>query len=317
MNFYGCDIAKDTFEVYGPAGRLEVRNEPMSIRTWLKSTPKDAVIALESTGGYGMALAHIAHRMGRTVFVLAPRQIAAHRRSLGRRAKNDRMDARLIADFIESNHHKLHAYEPWAEPWKSLRDTVRLRTRLAHDRARIATRMRAFGCSIREIAGTTRGIKHTMLRLDAKIQDLLKSVPEAKAVGSAKGVGPLTAAASIAALKQVPFKDSDAFVAFMGADLIVSDSGKQKGRRVISSWGDVTLRSLFYIAGKTAARSLEWKPYAKTLEARGMKPIQIHCAIGRRLARIVFSLYHSGQMYDPAKVAPKSKSAPPRLAEQT
>ncbi len=316
MGFYGCDMSKDNFEVHGPDGRLEVKNEPLCIRAWLRAIPKDAVIALESTGGYGIALAELAHKSGRTVYLLAPRQIAAHRRSLGRRAKTDKMDARLIAEFIESNHQHLHPYEPWEEPWKTLRDTVRLRTRLAHDRARIALRMRAFGCSMREIAGVTKGLKQMMLKLDANIQAQLRTVPEAKAVGSPKGVGPLTAAASIAALKHVPFKDADAFVAYMGADLIVSDSGKFKGRRIISSWGDVTLRCLFYLAGKSAAHSPEWKSYVQKLEARGMKPIQIHCAVARRIARIVYHLYHSGEMYDPDKIPQKAQDARPKLASQ-
>jgi transposase len=314
--FYGCDIAKKEFEVDGPDGRLSVNNEPASIRTWIKTTPKDAVIALESTGGYGLALAEIAHKSGRTVFVLAPRQIAAHRRSLGRRAQTDKMDATLIAEFIRANHDQLHPFQPWAEPWKGLRDTVRLRTRLARDRARIAMRMRAFGYSDRQTVKVTKGIKDLMQELDAKIKKQLNNVLESEAVSSPKGIGPLTAAASIAALKQIPFKDKDAFVAYIGLDLIVSDSGTQKGKRAISSWGDVTLRNLYYLAGKTAANTTEWQGYVAKLQRRGMKPIQIHCAIARRLARIVYSLFHTRELYDPLRIVPKPSDSPPMLALQ-
>jgi transposase len=309
-------MSSKEFEVSWNEERLVVKNEPLEIRAWLKTTPKDAVIALESTGSYGLALAELAHKMGRKVYVLAPRQIFAYRRSLGRRAKNDKIDAKLIAQFIEANHRQLHPFEPWAEPWKSLRNTVRLRTRLAMDRARVAIRMRAFGCKMREIAKVTRGIKDFMLKLDKEIQEQLRNIPETKAVCSPKGIGPLTGAAAIAALKQVPFQTHDAFVAYMGMDLIVSDSGKHKGLRTISSWGDMTLRTLFYMAGRTASQSSEWQPYITKLKERGMKPIQIHCAIARRLARIVFTLYHSGQLYDPALLDRKCKNAHPRLASQ-
>ena len=296
---------------------MQIKNDPLAIKGWLKTLPKDAVIALESTGGYGMALARIAHRSGRTVFMLAPRQVSAYRRALGRRAKNDHLDAGLIRDFVEVNHMHLHAYEPWAEPWRRLRDTVRLRTRLAKDRGRIALRMRAFGKPSREIASATRGLKQYILKLDRQIEEELKDIPEAKAVRSPRGIGPLTTAGTVATLKQIPLKTADAFVAFTGLDLIVSDSGKSKNKRAISSWGDETLRSLFYMAGKTAASLPEWSDYVATLAARGMKPIQIHCAVARRLARIAFALYRSGQTFDPEKICPKKKpAAPSMLAKQ-
>lgn len=310
-------MAHEGFEALGPDTAVAVSNDRKAIREWVKTTPEDAVIALESTGGYGVALAEIAHRLGRKVYVLAPRQIVAHRRSLGRRAKNDRLDARLIRDFIQKNHELLQPFEPWAEPWKSLRSTVRLRTRLARDRARIALRMRAFATSPKEIAAVTRGIQKYVRQLDKKIEDQLKQVPETSAVRSPKGIGTLTAAASIAALKQIPFKDGNAFVAYMGLDLIVSDSGKHKGQRFLSSWGDETLRSLYYLAAKSAARRPEWQPYTQQLAARGMKPIQIHCALARRLARIVFALYHSGEHFQLERAFRSEKPhAPHTLALQ-
>jgi transposase len=302
-------MASEAFEAQGPEQLVTVINEPRAIREWVKSLPEDAVIALESTGGYGIALAEIAYRRGLKVYVLAPRQISSHRRSLARRAKNDRLDALLIRDFISANHDKLHPYEPWVEPWKTLRKTVRLRSRLANDRARIAQRMRAFGQSPKEIAAVTRSIKKFMLELDVRIKEALKQIPEAKAIISIKGIGLLTTGASIAILGQIPFKSADAYVAHMGLDLIVSDSGKRSSKRSISSWGDVTIRNLYYLAAQSVAHSKEWLPYAEQLRARGMKPTQVHCAIARRLARIVFAIYHSGQTYNPEKI-----SQPPKLA---
>jgi transposase len=317
VNLYAVDIAKADFQVEGPQGSTTVKNEGKDIRAWLKTTPKDAVIALESTGGYGMALAEIAHKSGRKVYVLAPRQIAAYRRALGRRAKTDRLDARLIRDFVFSNHERLHPFKPWDEPWKTLRDTVRLRNRLARDRARVSLRMRTFGVKASEIAMVLRGMDKYLRQLDKKIRDQLRDVKEAEAVSSPKGVGTLTAAAAIAALKQFPFKDGNAFVAHIGFDLVVNDSGKTKGRRSISSCGDATLRSLFFMAGRCAAGMPEWSDYVARLKARGMCPNQVHCAVARKLARIVFSLYHSGEMFDPAKAfSAASPNAPPRLASQ-
>jgi transposase len=318
VNVYACDISKDSNDVFNLGSWSKFQNKPAGIKTWLKTVPKDAVIALESTGGYGLALAELAYKAGHTVYVLAPRQVAAYRRSLGRRVKSDKLDAKLIAEFVESNHSRLHPFEPWEEPWKTLRNLVRLRTRLAKDRARIALRMKAFDCSDRDIVKTTKGIKDKMLELDKQIRKQLDSLPESKALMSTKGIGPLTAAAAIAVFKQVPFKDKDAFVAYTGLDLRFSDSGTKKGNRVISSQGDVTLRQLLYLAGKAASATADWQPYVQELEKRRYAPIQIHCAVARKLARILFGIYNSGQSFDETK-AFKTKaqvSAPHMLASQ-
>lgn len=317
MTFYGVDIAGKDFVAHGSSGSEKVTNAPLEIRKWLRTLPKDAVIALESTGGYGVALADLAFKSGRTVYVLPPRQVHAYRASLGRRAKTDELDALLIQRFIQANHESLHPYEPWSGPLKELRNLVRLRNRLAHDRARIAMRLKAFGYSLREIARTVRGIKDRMAELDRQIALRVKEYEEAPFVSSVRGVGPLTTGACLAVLGQIPFKSADAFVAFAGLDLVVNDSGTAKGKRRVSSWGDVTLRNLLYLAGKSAASSKEWETYVQPLKARGLKPIQVHCAVARKIARVVFNLYHRKEMFDPKKAFGKNKpNAPPMLAKQ-
>jgi hypothetical protein len=85
---------------------------------------------------------------------------------------------------------------------------------------------------------------------------------------SVAGVGPLTAAASLAAFKHVPFEHKDAFVAYIGNDLVVEESGQSRGRRHVSSCGDRTLRSLFVVAG---ARPHVDGSGANTMKSRSLK----------------------------------------------
>ena len=49
-----------------------------------------------------------------------------------------------------------------------------------------------------------------------------------------EGIGPVTAAALTMAYKRGPFKDSDAFVAFIGMDVRVRDSGLKQGKRKLA-----------------------------------------------------------------------------------
>jgi transposase len=295
----GIDVAKDHLAIHFDGKDLVVDNRAPAIRAWLKTLPKDAVLGLESTGGYGIDLAEIATKRGFVVFVLSPRQVANYRRSLGRRAKTDRLDARLIAEFVRAGAEQLRPYVPWQEPWKGLRRLVRMRATMVKHAAATRQSLRAHGATPAFVRRTLSSVQAAVDELERKIAGFLESHPEGKLLLSVKGVGPITAAASLAALKHVPFEHKDAFVAYIGNDLIVEESGTYRGKRRVSSWGDRTLRSLFVTAASSAARSHVWREYYDKQIAKGMSATAARCALARRLQRAVFGVYQSGRPFSP------------------
>ena len=95
-----------------------------------------------------------------------------------------------------------------------------------------------------------------------KMGRALKS--EAKALGWATevrrcqaipGVGPLTALAMVAAYHRGQFRGADAFIAFMGMDVRIRDSGKFRGRRKPTKKGDSELRRLLFNAAMQGRRN--------------------------------------------------------------
>lgn len=299
MNVVGIDVAMDELAIHFGSRDSIIANNASSIKAWLKTLPKDAVIGLESTGGFGIALADIASSKGFVVYVLSPRQVAHYRKSLGRRAKTDRLDARLICEFVELGSDKLKPYVPWQEPWKGLRNLVRLRAGLVKHAASIRQMMSAKGVSPVQIRRTLSSLKAQIEKMEGQITELVQSEPEGRMLLTVDGIGPITAGASLAALKHVPFEHKDAFVAYIGNDLVVEESGKRRGRRRVSSWGDKTLRSLYVMAASSAARSPVWKPYYTEQIAKGLSPTAARCALARKLQRAAFGVYKSGKPFAP------------------
>ncbi|WP_256596250.1 IS110 family transposase, partial [Pseudomonas sp. LAMO17WK12:I9] len=77
-----------------------------------------------------------------------------------------------------------------------------------------------------------------MKRLEVRLnEELNKALQEAGLAEQAKrcqaieGIGPLTAAALNLAFLRGSFRSSDAFIAFLGLDVRVKESGRYNGRR--------------------------------------------------------------------------------------
>ena len=69
------------------------------------------------------------------------------------------------------------------------------------------------------------------------------------------GVGPLTALAWVALDHRGEFVCADAFIAFMGMDVRVRESGQWRGRRKLTKKGDPEIRRLLFNAAMQARRS--------------------------------------------------------------
>src|ERR1700743_1614962 len=74
---------------------------------------QNALIALEATGPYSLAMATAAFEAGHPVAVFNPRRVLDFARAKGRRNKTDRVDATLIAEFALS--HSPALWQPLPE----------------------------------------------------------------------------------------------------------------------------------------------------------------------------------------------------------
>jgi transposase len=99
----GIDISEDFLDVYlhpfGKEIRLPHNDEgTAALLALLREQPIERVV-LESTGGLQRRLVRSLQEAGYSVSVVNPERIWAYRRLVGRVAKTDRIDARLIAEY--------------------------------------------------------------------------------------------------------------------------------------------------------------------------------------------------------------------------
>ena len=118
-----------------------------------------------------------------------------------------------------------------------------------------------------------------------------------------EGIGPLSACALVMAFLRGDFRNSDAFVAFLGLDVRVRDSGKQVQRRRLSKRGDPEIRRLLHNAAMAARRHPYWANVYQRYRDRGLQTTQALVILARKLARIAFALMKNQTTYQ-AKARP-------------
>lgn len=149
-------------------------------------------------------------------------------------------------------------------------------------------------------------LEHALSVLDTQLARLLAQDPAhaglLQTLQSIVGVGALTSSALLLALKRGTFATSDAFIAFLGLDLRVRDSGNKRARRRLTKHGEPELRRLLYTAAMAARRTRAWQPVFEHYHARGFSSIQTLVIVARRIARVAWSLYKHGGDFNPQRL---------------
>jgi transposase len=214
-------------------------------------------VGIEATGGYERGVVHHLRAAGFTVLVLQPIQVKAFGRVHLRRAKNDALDAMLIAACAAALDQVRNAPDPRLveladnltfleqveEDIKRFKirlehiDEPRLRRMVLGDIARLKARRLA---QIRDIARQLRAHRDLAARLD-----LVLSIP---------GIGERTALALLIRMPELGRISREEAAALAGLAPFDNDSGQQKGQRRIAGGRARLRRSLFAAALPAAFR---------------------------------------------------------------
>jgi transposase len=255
---------------------------------------------MEATGEMHELLATKLVKHGHTVFVVNPRWIRHYARGLGLRGKTDRSDAALIARFVASEGSKLHPYEPPSPQHKELRKLLLQRRKLVE--LKTATHQ--------SLGGNARGLVNQFNRvineIEQRIAQIIKGTPDwhalARRLCSQPGVGPIVAAHLVEVLTRIRFATADAFVAHTGFDPRPNDSGHKRGKRFLTRHGDAALRTMLFMAAMTASKRGHGRTIYQANLQKGLASTAAFVVVARKLARIAFSLFKSGESYDPARI---------------
>jgi transposase len=301
----GVDVSKADLAVcVDPQSPVQIiTNTPHAIAQWLKSLPLGpACLAVEATNTFHLELVEQAHKAGYTVYLIDGYRLSRYRDSIGGRAKTDRSDAQLLQRYLSREQDNLRPWTPPPAGYTALQRLLHRRAALVQ--ARVALQQSLAG--IPELKRSTAALLRQLTRLDALIQQrLLETMAQlnwtadGKRCQAIEGIGPLTAAALTMTFHRGQFRNSDAFIAFLGLDVRVRDSGKMRGRRKLTKKGDPELRRLLFLAAMQASRSATWKAFYQRHLDRGLAKIQALVILARKLARVAFALLKNQADYHP------------------
>jgi transposase len=301
----GIDTAKNKLDVVvdGQPEGIVIDNTPKAIRRFIKTLPAGSAIAIEATGTFHVELVELAHAAEVAVYVINAHQLSHYRKGIGGRAKTDRTDAQLLLRYLKAERDELRPWQPPRGPYRAIQMLLRRRARLVQAR----TSLQQSFADLPELKAVLRPVQTQISRAEALIERRLRELlrehgllAEVKRCEAIEGVGFLTATALVMISLRGDFKSSDAFIAFIGMDVRVRESGTFSGRRKLTKQGDREVRRLLHNAAMAASRSGPWKALYERYLSAGKSKTQALVALARKLARIAFALIRSGETYSPA-----------------
>lgn len=301
----GVDVSKAELVVSVNGDEaVTLPNTLKAIRSWLRSWQGPLEVALEATNDFHIALAEEAHRQGHCVYVINGYQLNRYRESIGGRAKTDASDARLLVRYLQRERDELRPWTPPPAGYRQLQRLLHRRATLVQAKVRLQQSLEG----LNELKSSLNAVIKRLDHLDTLIQKRIRqALRQARWHGDARrcqdieGVGPITAAALVMAYHRGAFRNSDAFIAFLGLDVRVRDSGKKRGKRCLTKQGDPELRRLLYLAAMQAKRQPAWQAFYQRQLDRGLSRIQALTILGRKLARVAFAILRNQTDYVPQR----------------
>ena len=265
---------------------------------------KVRAIGLEPSGGYERRLAKTLTKAGLPVRLVNPFRLRQYARALGKLAKNDPVDARLIARFVAELPTRPPRCDPMLEQMAELvtarrqltGDKVRLGNQLEHLRDPVLRRM-----AKRRLASLQTQILAISKRLALIVAGERRLATMDRLIQSVLGAGPVLSHTLMALVPELGEVDRRELAALVGVAPYDDDSGKRRGKRAI--WGGrAEVRHALYMAALSASRcNPVLKAFNQRLVASGKTPKVAIIAVARKMLGIIQALLRSGQPWDPAR----------------
>jgi transposase len=245
-----------------------------------------AAIGLEATGGYERGVVRALLAAGLSVRRINPTKIRQFARAHGVLAKNDHLDARMLAAYVAVMPTREVQSDPAVD---RLAETVAMRRQLCDEHVAVLNQATHL-----EDAMLRRITKRRLARLEADIALLDKRLRQIVAADaglagryrlliSMPGVGPILAYTLLALLPELGQMTRRQIAALVGVAPYDFDSGRLKGHRCIYG-GRAPVRTVLYMAALAASRfNPALKTFHRHLANAGKRPKVAIVAVMRKM----------------------------------
>lgn len=277
----GIDVAKAHLDLHLAGRHCRFANTPAGIRQLLGTLKRQSQVSvvLEATGGYEHGLIHALLGENISIARANPLHVRLAARGLGFLAKNDRIDAQVLARYGQVS-------EPMAVDPLHFQLTYELKQLVTRRRQLIdaltVQRNHAEHATSAVVQASVKAVQDTLgvqLKLiDTEIARLVDADPvlrrRSQALREVDGVGAATAAVLLASLPELGQRDRKSIVALAGLAPYDDDSGSHHGVRHIKG-GRSDVRCALYMAALVGIRhNSVLQAYFKSLRAKG-KPAKV------------------------------------------
>jgi transposase len=306
----GIDVAKDKVDacIRSLSQRQTFPSTAEGRRALIRWLRKHKVgkTAMEASGGYEREWAKALREVGIEVRIVDPKRVRSFARSAGRLAKNDPIDAEMIAWFAETfTDAPGQAYDAEREKLVQivtarqalLELQTSLQNRGEHSTPEVVQKMQA---------RLLKKIAVEVAKLEAAIAAMVEATPHfaelAEIIESVPGLGEITSAGLIAAMPELGQVSNNIAAALLGVAPYDDDSGRRQGQRHIKG-GRRKIRNIFYMAcvGAATQHNPVLKAFYRRLVAKGKEPKVALTACMRKLIVILNTMIARRQKWDAAR----------------
>jgi len=284
------------------------------LKKWLRRDGHPARVTIEASGIYSLDVALALYEAEQVDLMVAhPKALKDYRGARQRRAKTDRVDARLICDFCQRM-----PFEPWSPPSEEafeLRALARRLQALVDERIREKGRLHAARRSgrasryvVNDIEVNIRHLERRVKRIEREALALVRehaSLSRAfEHLSSVKGIGDRSAIKLLGELVMMPAGLTvRQWVAFAGLDVRHHESGTSVSKPGhISKEGNARLRRALYMPAQVAIQNEpNVQAFYEKLIGRGKKPMVAIVAVMRKLLHSIYGMLKHDQDFDGEK----------------
>lgn len=258
--YIGIDVSKTVLDVFAlPSNKyMQFENTPADIQKLTKklSIFPNAIIVMESTGGYEKPVAHALHEASMSVCIINPRQVRDFAKALGKLAKTDKIDAEVIALFASKIEPEPNIV--YSKDHQELSDNNARRRQLIEmvkmEKNRLDKATPSQQKSIKRVLDLFEKELKKINKAQIKLIENNSDFSEKKALlESVKGIGSVTAISVLSEMPELGNLGAKQISALAGLAPFNCDSGAMKGKRMI--WGGrASVRSALYMATLVAIK---------------------------------------------------------------
>jgi len=308
----GIDVAKDKVDACIRARALRqscpsTAQGQRKLVGWLRRHKVNKAV-MEASGGYERSWARVLREGGIEVRIVDPKRVRSFALSAGRLAKNDAIDAEMIAWFAETFSEAPSQTHDAAH--EELQTLVKARLGLIDSRMRLVSQSEhaAPGLVQKARAHILRSLASELAKLEAAICAKIKSMPDfaerAEIIESVPGFAETSSANLVAGMPELGRVSNKIAAALIGVAPYDDDSGKRRGERHIRA-GRRWVRNAIYMpcVGAATLNNPVLKAYYQRLIAKGKEPKVAIIACMRKLIVILNTMLARRQKWDPGRYA--------------